>query len=64
MAITADSTILELLQEKPESADVLMRFGMGCLGCAIGRGESIRQAAMAHGIPIEELIAALGISED
>jgi hybrid cluster-associated redox disulfide protein len=63
MAITADSTILELLQAKPESAEVLMRFGMGCLGCAIGRGESIRQAAAAHGIPLDELVAALGIQE-
>ncbi|MDD4254186.1 MAG: DUF1858 domain-containing protein [Methanofollis sp.] len=63
MAITADSTILELLQAKPEAAEVLMRFGMGCLGCAIGRGESIRQAADAHGIPLEELVAALGIQE-
>ncbi|WP_298669973.1 DUF1858 domain-containing protein [uncultured Methanofollis sp.] len=63
MAITADSTILELLQAKPEAAEVLMRFGMGCLGCAIGRGESIRQAAAAHGIPLDELVAALGIQE-
>lgn len=63
MAITADSTILELIQEKPEAADILMRFGMGCLGCAIGSGESIRQAAAAHGIPLDELVAALGIQE-
>ncbi|MDK2974504.1 MAG: hypothetical protein PWP08_875 [Methanofollis sp.] len=64
MAVSADSTILELLQEKPDSADVLMRFGMGCLGCAIGRGESIRQAAAAHGIPLGELMSALEIAEE
>jgi hybrid cluster-associated redox disulfide protein len=64
MAVTADSTIMELLREKPNSAEVLFRFGMGCLGCAVARGESIREAAMAHGIPLQELLDALGIPEN
>lgn len=63
MAVTADSTIMELLREKPDSAEVLFRFGMGCLGCAVARGESIREAAMAHGIPLQELLDALGVPE-
>jgi len=54
---------MELLQAKPESAQVLFRFGMGCLGCAVARGETVREAAMAHGIPLQELISALGIPE-
>jgi hybrid cluster-associated redox disulfide protein len=62
-AVTADSTIMELIQAKPESAQVLFRFGMGCLGCAVARGETVREAAMAHGIPLEELLSALGIPE-
>jgi hybrid cluster-associated redox disulfide protein len=36
---------------------------MGCVGCAIARGETIRQAAEAHGIPLPELLSALGIKE-
>jgi len=63
MELTADSTIYDLLKEKPESADVLFKFGMGCVGCAIARGETIREAAIVHGIPLEELTAALGIKE-
>ncbi|MCE5297683.1 MAG: DUF1858 domain-containing protein [Methanoregulaceae archaeon] len=63
MEITADSTIYDLLKAKPESAEVLFKFGMGCVGCAIARGETIREAAMVHGIPLEELMAALGIKE-
>lgn len=61
--ITADSTIYELLQAKPEATEALFRFGMGCVGCAIARGETIREAAQAHGIPLAELVAALGIKE-
>lgn len=64
MAVTADSTIMDLLREKPDSAEVLFKFGMGCLGCAVARGESIREAAMAHGIPLKELLDALGIPEN
>jgi len=62
MEITADSTIYDLLKAKPESAEVLFKFGMGCVGCAIARGETIKEAAMAHGIPLDELVSALGIS--
>lgn len=61
MALTADSTIYELLQEKPESAQVLFKFGMGCVGCAIANGETIKEAAAAHGVPLGEMLSALGI---
>ena len=63
MTVTADSTIMDLLREKPESAQVLFRFGMGCLGCAVARGETIREAAAVHGIPLKELLDALGVQE-
>ncbi|MCQ8893292.1 MAG: DUF1858 domain-containing protein [Methanolinea sp.] len=63
MGLTPDSTIYDLLKAKPESAEVLFKFGMGCVGCAIARGETIREAAMAHGIPLEELLSALGVDQ-
>jgi len=61
MAITIDSSIADLLREKPESAAILQGLGMGCLGCAIANNETIREAAMVHGIPLEELAKKLGI---
>lgn len=62
MELTADSTIYDLLKAKPEAAEVLFKFGMGCVGCAIARGETVREAAEAHGVPLPELMAALGIT--
>jgi hybrid cluster-associated redox disulfide protein len=62
MELTADSTIYDLLKAKPEAAEVLFKFGMGCVGCAIARGETVREAAEAHGVPLQELMAALGIA--
>lgn len=50
------------MQEKPDAAAIFARFGMGCVGCAISRGETVAEAAAAHGIPLEDLIGALGIS--
>ncbi|HKM42022.1 MAG TPA: DUF1858 domain-containing protein [Methanocorpusculum sp.] len=61
MAITLDSTIADLLRAKPEAAITLQNFGMGCLGCAIANNETIREAAMVHGIPLEELAKKLGL---
>ena len=61
--ITADSTIYELLKAKPEATEALFKFGMGCVGCAIARGETIREAAEAHGIPLPDSSPALGIKE-
>ncbi len=61
MALTGDSTIYELLQAKPEAAQVLFKFGMGCVGCAIAKGETIKEAAAAHGVPVDEMLSALGI---
>jgi len=61
--LTADSTIYDLLQAKPQSTEALFKFGMGCVGCAIARGETIREAADAHGIPLPELLKALDITQ-
>jgi len=36
---------------------------MGCLGCAIANSETIREAAQVHGVPLEEMLSALGIAE-
>jgi hybrid cluster-associated redox disulfide protein len=63
MELTADSTIYDLLKAKPDAAEALFKFGMGCVGCAIARGETIREAAEAHGIPLPELLKAIGIKE-
>ena len=34
MAITKDMSILEVVQKYPDTAEVFMNAGMGCLGCA------------------------------
>ena len=57
--ITADMTIYEVLQVAPDIAPVFFEFGMHCLGCPISRGETAEQAAAAHGVDAQEMLAKL-----
>lgn len=59
MTITRDMLIGEILREKPESVETLLRFGMGCIGCPSSQMESLEQAAMVHGIDLEKLLEEL-----
>ena len=59
MTITKDMSIIEVVQNYPDTAMVFMYAGMGCLGCAAARFENIEQGALAHGIDVDALIDAL-----
>lgn len=55
-AVTKDMTIGEILRAKPEVAPVLMAAGMHCLGCPSAQGETLEEAAMVHGMNIDDLM--------
>jgi len=57
--VTKDTMIGELIRNKPEAIDILMRFGLGCVGCPASQMESIEEAAMVHGLNLDELLKAL-----
>jgi len=59
MKITKDMTIGEVVRQNPESVTVLMGFGMGCVGCPSAQAETLEEAAMVHGLNLEELMTAL-----
>ena len=42
-----------------ELAVVLQESGMHCLGCLMAHGETLEQAALAHGIDADELLKKL-----
>lgn len=57
--ITKEMGIMEVVQQWPDTANIFMDFGMGCLGCAAAHFENIEQGASAHGIDVDALINAL-----
>ena len=58
--ITKDMTIGEILELRGEEvAPILLGMGMHCLGCPASQGESLEEAAMVHGMNIEDLMAEI-----
>ena len=57
--ITKDMTIGEVIKINESKAEVLMSFGMGCVGCPSAQAETIEEAAYVHGIKLEGLLEAL-----
>ena len=59
MKVTKDMGIQDVVEKYPQLVPVFFKFGLGCLGCAAARFESIEQGAMAHGIDVDALIVDL-----
>lgn len=59
MEVTKDMLIGQLIQKKPAAIEVLMSFGMGCVGCPSAQMESLEEAAMVHGLDLDRLMEAL-----
>lgn len=54
--VTKDTTIGELLSIDPNTAAILMRMGMHCIGCPSSQGETLEEAAMVHGFDADILV--------
>ncbi len=48
--ITKTMSLGEIAIKHPESVDILMKYGLHCIGCSVATWESLEQGAMAHGI--------------
>lgn len=57
--ITREMTIGEAIRANEAVVPILLGAGMHCLGCPSAQGESIEEAAMVHGIDIDELMTAI-----
>ena len=57
--ITKDMTIGEIIRKDPTRAEVLMAFGMGCVGCPLSQAETLEEAAAVHGLNLDALVEAL-----
>ena len=57
--ITREMTIGQAIAANEAVVPILLNAGMHCLGCPSAQGESIEEAAMVHGINIDELMKAI-----
>lgn len=57
--ISKEMTIGEVIAMSPQTAAVFLSFGMQCVDCPTAKGESIEDAAEAHGIDVDDLLHQL-----
>lgn len=54
--INKTTQIIELLTINPNVKDVLLGFGLHCLGCPMSQMESLEEACMVHGIDVDIVV--------
>ncbi|WP_167957705.1 DUF1858 domain-containing protein [Anaerosporobacter faecicola] len=57
--VAKDMIIADIVAMDEGTIPVLMNAGMHCVGCPSAQGESLEEAAMVHGINVDELVASL-----
>ena len=48
-------TLGEAIQKSPESAEIMMNYGLHCVGCHVASWETIEQGALGHGMSNKEI---------
>ncbi len=62
--ITLESNIMEVVQTNPKTAEVFMKHGLPCVGCAASRFEKISDVVAEFGVDEEELVKELNEAVD
>ena len=59
--ITAQTLIIDAVQQgnSEEVIKVLTDIGMHCFSCAFAHAETVEEAALVHGLDVDELVAKL-----
>jgi hybrid cluster-associated redox disulfide protein len=53
--ITKDTALGEIVAKHPESARVMLSYGLHCVGCHVAGWETLEQGAKAHGLSDEQI---------
>lgn len=57
--ITRDMTFAEVIQKYPDTAVIMMKKGLHCIGCGMAAYETIAQGSVMHGINPDKLVDEL-----
>ena len=57
--ITKDMIIHDIISINADLIPVLLEAGMHCIGCPSAQGETLEEACMVYGIPVDEVVTAL-----
>ncbi|MCL1965481.1 MAG: DUF1858 domain-containing protein [Firmicutes bacterium] len=54
-------TIRQVLEVNRGTAQIMMGFGMHCLGCPHASMETLEEAGVTHGIDVEEMVRQINV---
>ena len=57
--ITKDMTIGDIIRANADVIPVLINAGMHCVGCPSAQGETLEEAAMVHGMDVDDLMSKI-----
>ena len=57
--ITKDMTIGDIIRANADVIPVLINAGMHCVGCPSAQGETLEEAAMVHGMDLDDLMSKI-----
>ena len=57
--VTEKTLVGELVNNYPETAEVLFGIGMHCLGCPASQAESLEDACTVHGVNAEDVVKVI-----
>jgi len=55
--VTKDMSIIDIVQQHPESLEIFAKYGMGCIGCAAAKFENLEAGAKVHGFDADQMVA-------
>jgi hybrid cluster-associated redox disulfide protein len=55
MDVTKDTNLAELISRYPNAAEVLLDYGLHCVGCIANSADTIEMGAKVHGMSDEEI---------
>jgi len=58
-AVTGQTLIGELVNNHPETVEILLSIGMHCLGCPASQAESLEEACAVHGFDPAPVVEAI-----
>lgn len=54
--VTKEMSIIEIVQNYPQSLEVFAKYGLGCIGCAAARFENLEAGAKVHGVDPDQMV--------
>jgi len=54
--VTKEMNIMDIVNQYPQSVEVFMKYGLGCIGCAAARFENLEAGARVHGFNADDMV--------